>query len=238
MQVDLTSLASVRACVDASVAVGKPFGLVIANAGIMAGPKRMTIDGFETQFGTNYLGHFVLINRIASLLRPGGRVVMVASAGHRRTDVDLDDPNFERNPYHEYIAYGRSKTATVLFAVEFDQRHSGDGIRATAVHPGSIMTETIRRIVEELGDGKDQAIAAYDWKTPSQGAATAIWAGIVAPADEVGGRYVRRLPCCRDHRRPEVQGRCPLLRLRFGSRRCAGTVGESRGDGQRALLNW
>ncbi|CAD6588055.1 MAG: hypothetical protein TREMPRED_004925, partial [Tremellales sp. Tagirdzhanova-0007] len=188
VQVDLTSLASVRACVDASVAVGKPFGLVIANAGIMAGPKRMTIDGFETQFGTNYLGHFVLINRIASLLRPGGRVVMVASAGHRRTDVDLDDPNFERNPYHEYIAYGRSKTATVLFAVEFDQRHSGDGIRATAVHPGSIMTETIRRIVEELGDGKDQAIAAYDWKTPSQGAATAIWAGIVAPADEVGGR--------------------------------------------------
>ncbi len=151
------------------------FDLVVGNAGVMAGPKQLTVDGFEAQFGTNYLGHFILINRIVSLLKPGGRVVMVASAGHRRTDVDLDDPNFELNPYQEYMAYGRSKTATILFAVEFDRRHSPKGIRATAVHPGAIMTETVQAVIEGLGDGRDSAVAAYDWKTVPQGAATTLW---------------------------------------------------------------
>ncbi len=189
VQLDLASLASVRACADALIATGKPFDLVIANAGVMAGPKRMTVDGFEMQFGTNHLGHFVLVNRIAGLLRSGGRVVMVASAGHRRSDVDLEDPNFERTPYEQYTAYGRSKTATILFAVEFDRRHSSGDIRATAVHPGAIMTETVQEMIEELGDAKDAAVAAFDWKTVSQGAATAVWAGLVAAASDVGGRY-------------------------------------------------
>ncbi len=189
VQLDLASLASVRACADALVAVGKPFDLVIANAGVMAGPKRMTVDGFEAQFGTNHLGHFVLINRIAGLLKSGGRVVMVASAGHRRADVDLEDPKFERTPYQEYTAYGRSKTATILFAAEFDRRHSPTGIRATAVHPGAIMTETVQQMIEGLGDAKDAAVAAYDWKTVPQGAATAVWAGVVATAGDIGGRY-------------------------------------------------
>lgn len=189
MQLDLASLASVRACADALVAVGRPFDLVIANAGVMAGPKRMTVDGFEMQFGTNHLGHFVLVNRIARLLKSGGRVVMVASAGHRRADVDLEDPNFERIPYEEYTAYGRSKTATILFAVEFDRRHRSAGTRATAIHPGAIMTETVQEMIERLGDAKDAAVAAYDWKTVPQGAATAVWAGVVATAGDIGGRF-------------------------------------------------
>ncbi|MEZ0222652.1 MAG: SDR family NAD(P)-dependent oxidoreductase, partial [Tardiphaga sp.] len=91
---DLGSLASVRACADALVAAGRPFDLVIANAGVMAPPFGLTADGFETQFGTNHLGHFVLVNRIASLLSPTARLVNVASSGHRFADVDLDDPNF------------------------------------------------------------------------------------------------------------------------------------------------
>ncbi len=97
--------------------------LVIANAGVMACPKGTTADGFETQFGTNHLGHFVLVNRIASLLKSGSRLVNLSSAGHRFSDVDLDDPNFEHTPYTEFGAYGRSKTANILFAVEFDRRH-------------------------------------------------------------------------------------------------------------------
>ncbi len=189
VQLDLASLANVRACADTLVAAGKPFDLVVANAGVMAGPKRKTVDGFEMQFGTNHLGHFVLINRIAGLLKPGGRVVMVASAGHRRSDVDLDDLSFEQTPYEQYTAYGRSKTATILFAVEFDRRHSPGGIRATAVHPGAIMTETVQGMVDELGEAKDAAVAAFDWKNVSQGAATAVWAGVVAAAGDVGGRY-------------------------------------------------
>ncbi len=96
IELDLASLASVRACADRLVSKGKPFDLVIANAGVMAGPKRTTVDAFEAQFGTNHLGHFVLINRIAGLLKSGGRIVMVSSAAHRRADVDLQDPNFER----------------------------------------------------------------------------------------------------------------------------------------------
>jgi NAD(P)-dependent dehydrogenase (short-subunit alcohol dehydrogenase family) len=189
VQLDLASLASVRSCVDSLLSAREIFDGIIANAGLMAGPKVETTYGFEAQFGTNYLGHFVLINRIAGLLNPGGRVVMVSSAGHRRADVDLDDPNFEQNPYGEYVAYGRSKTATILFAVEFDRRYKSKSIRATAVHPGAIQTATVQKIIEALGDGRDAAVAAYDWKTVPQGAATSVWAGFVAPADVIGGKY-------------------------------------------------
>ena len=186
---DLASLASVRSCADSLLSAGKPFDTIIANAGRMAGPKALTRDGFEAQFGTNYLGHFVLVNRVAQLLKPGGRVVMVSSAGHRRADVDLDDPNFELSPYNEYLAYGRSKTATILFAVEFDQRYKSKGMRATAVHPGAIQTETVQKMIEALGAGKDAAVAAYEGKTVPQGAATSVWAACVAPAGEIGAKY-------------------------------------------------
>src|SRR5215469_7054746 len=147
---DLASLKSVRACADALVKAGKPFDVVICNAGVMACPKGKTTDGFETQFGTNHLGHFVLVNRIVSLLKKGSRLVNLSSAGHRFADVDLDDPNFEHTPYTEFGAYGRSKTANVLFAVEFDRRHKAEGIRATAVHPGGIQTELGRHMTPEL----------------------------------------------------------------------------------------
>jgi NAD(P)-dependent dehydrogenase (short-subunit alcohol dehydrogenase family) len=194
---DLASLASVRACADALVKAGKPFDLVIANAGVMACPRGATADGFETQFGTNHLGHFVLINRIASLMKPGARLVNLSSAGHRFSDVDLDDPNFERTAYTEFGAYGRSKTANILFAVEFDRRHKGSGVRATAVHPGGIQTELGRYMTAEVRQGlidsinKSQPPGAppFQWKTIAQGAATSVWAGVVAPAEEVGGRY-------------------------------------------------
>src|SRR6202522_4434354 len=146
VRLDLASLDSVRRCADELTAAGKPFDVIIANAGVMACPKGTTADGFETQFGTNHLGHFVLVNRIASLLRRGSRLVNLSSAGHRYSALDLYDPNFERSPYAEFIAYGRSKTANVLFAVEFDRRHRARGVRATAVHPGVIHTELARHM--------------------------------------------------------------------------------------------
>src|SRR6202042_3734863 len=118
-----------------------PLDLVINNAGVMACPLSRTADGFEMQFGTNHLGHFVLVNRISSLLQPSARLISLASGAHRFGDVDLDDPNFEHAAYGEFVAYGRSKTANILFAVEFDRRHRGRGIRAAAVHPGTIQTE-------------------------------------------------------------------------------------------------
>jgi len=138
VELDLASLASVRRCADKLLGEGKPFDLVIANAGVMACPLGHTEDGFETQFGTNHLGHFLLINRLLPLLRRGARVVNLSSAGHRYADVDLDDPNFATTEYQPFVAYGRSKTANILFSVAFDRRHKSAAIRAVAVHPGGI----------------------------------------------------------------------------------------------------
>jgi NAD(P)-dependent dehydrogenase (short-subunit alcohol dehydrogenase family) len=198
VELDLASLKSVRACADALLAKGDSFDVVIANAGVMATPLGHTADGFETQFGTNHLGHFVLVNRIARLLRPGGRLINLSSSGHRYSNVDLQDPNFERTPYEPFVAYGRSKTANILFAVAFDQRHRERGVRAAAVHPGGIHTELARHIdpsrIQGIIEQMNQQLAAegkapFQWKTIPQGAATSVWAGVVAPADEIGGRY-------------------------------------------------
>ncbi|WGM37903.1 SDR family NAD(P)-dependent oxidoreductase [Caulobacter sp. NIBR1757] len=196
IELDLASLKSVRAAADRLVAEGKPFDVVINNAGVMACPKSETADGFETQFGTNHLGHFVFTNRIASLLKPGSRVVNLASAGHRFSDVNLDDPNFETTEYTEFGAYGRSKTANVLFAVEFDRRHKDRGVRAIAVHPGGIQTELGRHMTPEITQAMIDRINAnqpadrpFSWKTIPQGAATSVWAAIVADVNEVGGLY-------------------------------------------------
>ncbi len=198
IELDLADLASVRRCADGVNAKGDKFDLVIANAGIMACPQSATADGFEMQFGTNHLGHFVFVNRIAGLMKPGSRLVNLSSAGHRFSDVDLDDPNFEHTPYSEFGAYGRSKTANILFAVEFDRRHKGNGIRATAVHPGGIQTElgrhmtpqVIQQLMDSINAGQQAANApAFQFKSVPQGAATTVWSGIVAPAEAVGGLY-------------------------------------------------
>src|SRR5882724_1713386 len=198
VELDLGNLKSVRACADQLLAKGDAFDVVIANAGVMATPLGHTADGFETQFGTNHLGHFVLVNRIASLIRDGGRLINLSSAGHRYANVDLEDPNFERTPYEPFVAYGRSKTANILFAVAFDKRHRDRGVRAAAVHPGGIQTELGRYAdpgrIEKLVAQINEQLAAqgkgpFQWKTIPQGAATSVWAGVVAPADEIGGRY-------------------------------------------------
>jgi NAD(P)-dependent dehydrogenase (short-subunit alcohol dehydrogenase family) len=195
---DLADLKSVRGCADGLLTKGEPFDVVIANAGVMATPFGHTADGFETQFGTNHLGHFVLVNRISSLIRDGGRVIILASSGHRFSTVDLEDPNFERTPYEPFVAYGRSKTANILFAVAFDKRHRDRGVRAAAVHPGAIHTELGRYMdlsqFQKTIDEMNQQLAEQDkppfqLKTVSQGAATSVWAAVVAPAEAIGGRY-------------------------------------------------
>lgn len=195
---DLASLASVRSCADALISAHEPFDVVVANAGVMNAPYGRTVDGFETHLGTNHLGHFVLVNRLVPRLVDGGRVVSLTSQAHHASDVDLDDPGFERSAYHPYEAYGRSKTANVLFAVELDRRLRDRGIRAVAVHPGGIRTALLRHTTPELmqemvarsrlrADGTEGD--PQPLKTVEQGAATTVWAGFVAPAEEVGGRY-------------------------------------------------
>jgi NAD(P)-dependent dehydrogenase (short-subunit alcohol dehydrogenase family) len=195
---DLASLKSVRACADGLLKKGELFDAIIANAGVMATPFGHTEDGFETQFGTNHLGHFVLVNRITPLLRLGGRLINLSSAGHRFANVDLQDPNFERTPYDPWVAYGRSKTANILFAVAFDARHRDRGIRAAAVHPGGIQTELSRHLdasqlqaaIDRINrESAEEGAQPFKYKTIPQGAATSVWAGFVAAAEEIGGRY-------------------------------------------------
>ncbi|WP_207478132.1 SDR family NAD(P)-dependent oxidoreductase [Arenibaculum pallidiluteum] len=199
IELDLASLQSVRACADRLLAEGRPFDAIIANAGVMATPFGRTADGFEVQFGTNHLGHFALVNWIEPLLASNGRVVVLSSQAHRVADVDLDDPNFERQAYDPWVAYGRSKTANALFAAEFDRRHRDRGLRAASVMPGNSFTdlprhlsqEDLQGLLETVGKARAEAgLPPAQLKDIPQAAATSVWAAVVADKDEIGGRYL------------------------------------------------
>ena len=204
VEADLASLSSVRKAAADLLARAKPFDVIIANAGVMACPQGKTQDGFETQFGTNHLGHFVLVNRLIPLLKSGGRIVNLSSAGHQISDVNLEDPNFERTEYQPFNAYGRSKTANVLYAVALDSRLKARGVRATAIHPGGIQTELARHMTPELmeqlrariSQTTGKSLEAFRFKTIPQGSATSVWSGFVAPADAVGGHYCEDCHVC------------------------------------------
>src|SRR3546814_8556882 len=145
---------------------------------------------------------FTLVNRIAPLIRDGRRLVIVASGGHRFADVDLADPNFEAQPYDPWVAYGRSKTANILFAVEFDRRHKARAIRAAAVHPGAIATDLGRDVPPEqmaalfkqiTGAAKAAGERSEEHTSIAQGAATPVWAAAVA--EETGRASGRERGC-------------------------------------------
>ncbi|WP_176598025.1 MULTISPECIES: SDR family NAD(P)-dependent oxidoreductase [Sphingobium] len=199
IELDLASLQSVRTSAEKLLADGRPFDAVIANAGVMATPLGKTADGFETQFGTNHLGHFALVNQIEPLLVDNGRLVVLSSQAHRVSDIDLDDPNFERQDYEPFVAYGRSKTANALFAMEFDRRHRARGIRAASVMPGNSITDLPRNFTEEelhgllttVGNARVEAgLPPLELKEISQAAATSVWAAVVADGEEIGGQYL------------------------------------------------
>ena len=199
IELDLASLQNVRTAANKLLAAGRPFNSIIANAGVMATPFGKTVDGFELQFATNYLGHFALIDRIEPLLAADGRLLVLSSQAHRVADVDLNDPNFERQAYDPFVAYGRSKTAITLFAVEFDRRHRARGIRAAAVMPGNSLTDLPRHFSQEQLQGlfatvgkarADAGLPPAELKEISQAAATSVWAAVVANKDEIGGRYL------------------------------------------------
>ena len=208
---DLASLASVRAFAAAFLAEHDRLDLLINNAGIMACPQGVTADGFETQFGTNHLGHFLLATLLAPALVAAApsRVVALSSAGHRRSDVDLDDPGFETTPYEPWIAYGRSKTANALFAVGFDQRFAGQGVRAFAVHPGVIATELSRHLTDETLSALISSMSSareVRYKSVPQGAATTVWAATSPELEGRGGLYLEDCHVAELTDDPEVSG--------------------------------
>jgi NAD(P)-dependent dehydrogenase (short-subunit alcohol dehydrogenase family) len=188
---DLTDRASIAAFV---AAWDGPLHVLVNNAGVMASPLTRTTEGWELQFATNHLGHFTLATGLHAALAAAGdaRIVSVSSAGHLRSDVDFDDLHFERREYDPWTAYGQSKTANVLFAVEASRRWAADGITANALMPGAIHTNLQRHVSE----GELQRIRAllFDgaeifWKTPEQGAATSVLLATSPLLAGIGGRY-------------------------------------------------
>lgn len=194
--VDLASQKSIRAAGQEARDRFAHIDILINNAGVMAAPLGRTADGFETQFGTNHLGHFALTRELMPLLENGTRqrIVNLSSRGHHFGEVDLEDPNYEHREYDKWKAYGQSKTANIQFTRGLEDRFGDKGIHAYAVHPGGIhtnlgrhmtdqdrawMAQRVKKMAEESGD------ASKGFKSIPQGAGTTVW---VATADELEGR--------------------------------------------------
>ena len=199
VSLDLGDLASVRAFADAWSERQESLDLLVANAGVMACPEVRVGPGWEAQFGINHMGHFALVDRLLPKLRGARapRVVALSSSGHRISDVRWDDLHFEQAPYDKWVAYGQSKTANALFARALDARLREVGGRAFSVYPGAIFTPLQRHLGQEemkaLGwldeDGEISAAARAGFKSPTQGAATSLWAATAAALDAEGGQY-------------------------------------------------
>jgi NAD(P)-dependent dehydrogenase (short-subunit alcohol dehydrogenase family) len=188
LPLDLTEPRSIRTFLDIW---NGPLHALVLNAGVMAAPLRRTRQGYELQFATNHLGHFALTTGLQPALAgsDGARVVSVSSSAHLRSDVVLDDLHFRNRPYDPWLAYGQSKTANVLFAVEANARWAGLGITVNALHPGGIHTNLQRHVTEDdLARVRGQGGAPV-WKTAQQGAATSALLAASPLVEGVGGRY-------------------------------------------------
>lgn len=192
-ELDLADLDSVGSFAGRFLASGRHIDILINNAGIMACPETRVGDGWEAQFATNHLGHYALTNQLWPALAGGARVVSVSSGGHGITGMRWNDPHFATG-YERWQAYGQSKTANVLFAVQLDTLAKSHGVRAFALHPGAILTPLQRHLskadmvaagwIDADGNGIDPT-----FKTPAQGAATQVWAATSPQLDGMGGVY-------------------------------------------------
>src|ERR1700720_2428432 len=179
-QLDLASPNSVDRFTNEFLNSNRALDLLINNAGIMATPLMRDDRGYELQFATNHLGHFQLTARVWEALKKSrnARVVALSSSAHMMGEVDFSDPNFNKRPYDKWAAYGQSKSANSLFAVALDKRGQEYGIRASAVHPGGILTDLVRYMTEEELNGfgiyRENGVAKLPdrFKTIEQGAAT------------------------------------------------------------------
>lgn len=189
--VDLTSLSSIAEAAKHYVGLGQPIDFLINNAGVMMCPEGQTADGFETQFGTNHLGHFALTAQLMPALAPNARVVTLSSGAHLRGSVDLDDLNWQTRDYDPNLAYAQSKTANIWFASEL-QRRAGDRLLSLSVHPGVIQTDLSRHLPDALLDAMREnfASAGIVQKSVPQGAATSVWAATAASLTTHGGAYL------------------------------------------------
>ena len=190
----LDSLHSVRSATDVILERHPRIDILVANAGVMACPLGRTIEGFELQFGTNHLGHFLFTGRLlpALVAAPSPRIVNLSSGGHRIAGIDWDDPNFHERPYEKWQAYGQSKTANILHALELQHRYARAGLLALSVHPGVIGTDLSRHLSREDLEGlrsRSTEVATRRKSIPA-GAATSVWAATAPELADRGGSYL------------------------------------------------
>jgi len=185
---DLTDRTSIRAFVSTW---DGPLHMLVNNAGVMATPLTRTAERWELQFATNHLGHFALTTGLYPALLAGddARVVSLSSGAHLRSPVEFDDIHFHGRPYDPWLAYGQSKTANALFAVEANRRWSGDGIHVNAAMPGGIRTGLQRHLDDAELAAMDERATDRGWKTPDQGAATSVLLAASPLVEGIGGRY-------------------------------------------------
>lgn len=198
-ELDLMVPASIDAFAARFLRSDRALHILVNSAGIMATPLMRDSRGIEAQLSTNHLGHFQLTDRLwpALLQANGARVVTVSSGGHQIAPVDFNDINFDRRPYDKWVAYGQSKTANVLFAVELDKRGASGGIRAFALHPGTVLGPLARHLAKEeieafdVFDEEGRVIVdpERDLKNVAQGAATAVWCATSERLEGLGGVY-------------------------------------------------
>lgn len=184
-----------------------PLHILVNNAGVMAEPLTRTPEGWEHQFATNHLGHFGLALGLHPALAAAGnaRIVSVSSSAHLRSGIVFDDIHFENRPYEPWSAYGQSKTANVLFAVEATKRWAPDGITANALMPGGIRTALQRHLVPDNDPDLKRTFDNYAWKTVEQGAATSVLLAASPLLEGVGGRYFEDVNEAESHV-PDRQG--------------------------------
>jgi NAD(P)-dependent dehydrogenase (short-subunit alcohol dehydrogenase family) len=196
LPLDLGTLSGVRQAAEQFLAHWSRLDLLINNAGIMATLQSYTPDGFEQQFGTNHLGHYLLTRLLLPALQAAApaRIVVLSSGRHRQSDVHFDDIHYHHRPYNKWEAYGQSKTANALLAVCLTQHFGADGITANIVSPGGVQTGLMRHLTQEemriLGFIDNANHFAPRFKTPEQGAATSVWAAVGPELEGIGGRYL------------------------------------------------
>jgi NAD(P)-dependent dehydrogenase (short-subunit alcohol dehydrogenase family) len=196
LKLDLNSLSSVRLCASEFLKKSNSLNILIANAGVMATPEGRTEDGFETQFGTNHLAHFLLFNLLqpnllaSSLPDFASRVVILSSVAHRMAEVNFSNLTLSGS-YDPWTAYGQSKTADLWTANEIERRFGSHGLHAWSVQPGGVATDLMQHLPEEAKSGwKDDAVLSKIFKSPAQGAATTTWAAIGKILEGKGGKYL------------------------------------------------
>ncbi|KAK2008696.1 short chain dehydrogenase [Colletotrichum eremochloae] len=203
IELQLDSLASVRAAATSFYSQSDKLNVLILNAGVLGTPQGKTEDGFETHFATNHLGHFLFFQLLKPALLKSStpefqsRVISISSMAHHRGNVCLEDINFEKEPYEPWLAYGRSKTANILFANEVERRYGAKGLHALSIHPGLIFTNLTHHFSKEEFEAFKGLVSSEGAQkvtsNPAQGAATTIYAALSAEWEGQGGKYLADL---------------------------------------------